>query len=247
MEATRKLYYEQVDLYQSEATVRAVEGDLIITDQTVFFAEGGGQVGDRGWIGDRSVVDTRKRGGWLVLQQDLPTVHVETEVVHQVEGGADRFSPGDRVLLRVDTVRRDAAARLHGALHLVMGRMNQLFGKGSYAVKGCRIAPEGARIDFSTPHRLGGAVLEEIAAGVAAWVDSDARVEMWPVENVPEVFIWHCEADPELLDQPCGGTHKRRLGEIGRVRLRRSREGQGLERVYVTLADPGDPAQELPQ
>ena len=96
MEPTRKLYYEQVDLHETEATVRSVEGDLVITDRTVLFPEGGGQVGDRGWIGTvgdieaGAVVDTRKRGGRLVIQQDLPMIHVETEVVHQQRGDDDQ-------------------------------------------------------------------------------------------------------------------------------------------------------------
>lgn len=231
--ATEKLYYETPDLVAVTAKVTSVGDTWVVTDRTVCFAEGGGQVGDLGWVAGLEIRDTRKRGGYPVVRQGLPMVNVGTEVVHQLNEPANGLQVGQEVEVRTDLERRVKCSRLHTAIHLVMGQVNRLFGKESYQVKGCLIGPDKARIDFQTDQKLGGPVLGQLQEGVDGWVSSGAKVWQESIPDVPEMFLWRCEADHDLLDQPCGGTHVTTLDEVGAVRLKRKNEGRRVERIYV--------------
>jgi alanyl-tRNA synthetase len=239
MRRTEKLYHQDAYLREATARVLAVAGDEVVTDRTLFYPEGGGQVGDRGTLAGCRVRDTQQRGGRRVVAPGLPDVHVETEVVHLLEPGAAMPpAPGDEVRLVVDAAHRSRCMRLHGATHLVMGRLAERFGAESFATEGCHIDATRARLDLRTEERYGGEILAELEAGVNEWIASDAAVEMAPIPGVPEMFLWRCALSPQLT-MPCGGTHVARLGEIEPVRLQRKREGKGLERVYVRLAGDG--------
>ncbi len=237
MEHTEKLYHADPYLRESTARVLSVTGDEVVTDRTIFYPEGGGQLGDRGFLADAAVRDTQQRGGELVLRDGLPEVEVATEVVHLMEGDvSNMLHPGDEVELRVDGVHRGRCMRLHSATHLVVGKLADVFGESSFATEGCRIDSSKARIDLRTEDRYGGDFLRELEAAVNAWIEANPPAQMRPIANVPEMFIWHCDIHP-CLDMPCGGTHVAQLGEIGRVRLKRKREGRGLERIYIRLEE----------
>ena len=257
---TRKLYYEDPSLRYATARIVQAEENRIVTDQTIFFGEGGGQVGDIGTINAVPVRDTIKRGGRRILRQDLPDVNVETEVVHVIEGdAADLFHPGEEVELRVDNSFREGVTRHHTCTHIVMGAIWHLLGRDSYLVKGCRITPEQARLDvFIETHKFQGELLREIEEVTNAWIATDASVFTHPVTDVPEMYRWHCEwnlalgnyLDPEqvesYLSQPCGGTHVPHLRKCGVVSLRRRSEGKNTERLYIKSEFP-EIAQEIAQ
>jgi len=75
-------------------------------------------------------------------------------------------------------------------------------------------------------------LLDDIQAGVDAWIASEAPVERQHVPDVAEMFLWRVEISP-YLHMPCGGTHVAQLGEIGPVRLKRRGLGKGRERLYI--------------
>src|SRR5262249_49416791 len=153
--ATRKLYYDDPDLYECKATVVAVEGDAIICDGTIFFPEGGGQVPDQGTIDGLNVIDVQKRGGRPVIRKDLPVVNVETEVVHTfANGGTLPFQVGQVVHQRIDVAHRQKCRENHSATHLVMGAIWERSGHDAFTTQGCRITPAGARLDLFTPIRF---------------------------------------------------------------------------------------------
>lgn len=234
---TKKLYYEDVYMLRTTARVLQVQDDKVILDATCFYPEGGGQVGDKGWIGPLRVRDTQKHGGMIVSRKDLPTVSVNTEVVHYIEGSAEGLAPGDEVQLVVDEEWRRSCMDGHGAAHLVLGALVEKFGAESFFTTGCHIAPNQARLDLRTEHKFGGSILEDIQGRVNEWVDGGAPVSMLPVEGVSEMFIWSADGLGEHLRMPCGGTHHRDLKSIGHVRLKRRREGKGLERIYIFPAE----------
>lgn len=229
---TKKLYHADPTLLRATARVLAVENDAVIVDQTIFFPEGGGQEGDHGLLGPLRVRDTQKRGGEMVIRQDLPVIAVNTEVVHHIDGDTSLVVPGQEVDLVVDAVRREGCTRLHSATHLALARLQELFPEESFLTAGCRIGPIEARLDVHTDRKFVGALLDDIQAGVDAWIASDAEVERWQVPEVSEMFLWHVELSP-YLHMPCGGTHVARLGEIGPVRLKRRGLGKGRERLYI--------------
>ena len=152
--ATDKLFYRDRALLVAEARVIEVVFDVVILDRTVFYPEGGGQQGDRGWLtshaGPLRVRDTQKRGGMLVARTDLPVVMVDTEVLHFVEGDASRLlRSGDEVEMNVDGASRAAGSRRHSAVHLLSGMFQRIGADSdpSFALTGFHITADDAWID----------------------------------------------------------------------------------------------------
>lgn len=236
MTNTTKLYYENPLELKAKAHVVKADGDLVVVDRTIFFPEGGGQVGSIGHLGQFEVIDTQKRGGRLVVQADLPMVNVETEVVHRVRSNGDfTLKPGDEVDLIVDESHRIGCMRHHGATHLIMCAIWELFGKTSFFTKGCLIGANEARLDLATEIKFDAQLIDEIRRSADHWVDCDAVVEMRPVPDTPEMFIWFSDVS-QMTSMPCGGTHFEHLGPIGHVMVQRRSKGKNLERLYIKVS-----------
>lgn len=111
---------------------------FIIVDKTVFYAEMGGQVGDRGIIfnemGKAEVVDTQKLNGNIIAH-----------IVKMLEG---EFRIGDEVSLKVDKKRRDAISRNHSATHLLHKALKEVLGT-HVAQAGSYVSDKHLRFDFS--------------------------------------------------------------------------------------------------
>ena len=136
---------------------RAQAGDVvqILFDRTPFYAEGGGQAGDRGeieWTGGRAeIVDTQKQAADLY-------VHTAT----LLEGA---LSPGDRVRLAVDPERRRRTRANHSAAHLAHAALHHVLG-AHVAQKGQLVDAERMRFDFSHSGPLTADELDRVEAEV---------------------------------------------------------------------------------
>jgi len=202
------------------------ETGSIILNQTPFYAESGGQVGDTGEMrreGVRiAVTDTQKRAGDLF------------EHVVKVEQGTVRR--GDPLLLEVDHARRFAIRQNHSATHLLHEALRQVLGD-HVAQKGSLVAPDRLRFDFSHPKPMTTAELEQvedlandivlqnapvttrlmavdeaIALGARALFGEKYGEEVRVVamgEGGGNSLGWSVEL--------CGGTHVRRTGDIGLI------------------------------
>jgi alanyl-tRNA synthetase len=141
------------DSDKQERVERAVAGEEIgiVVNQTPFYGESGGQMGDTGVIfsasgGEFAVRDTQKKAGDLHL-------HIGT-----VRHGA--FKLGDAVELRVDGERRRRLRANHSVTHLLHQALRRRLGE-HVTQKGSRVAPDSLRFDFSHPKPL---TAEDIAA-----------------------------------------------------------------------------------
>ncbi|MDT7934156.1 MAG: alanine--tRNA ligase [Sphingomonadaceae bacterium] len=135
--------------------VAAATGEVtVLVNQTPFYAESGGQVGDAGVIlGDRfraEVTDTTKALGRLFLHH----ARVEGEV-----------RVGDEVRLEIDTARRAAVRANHSATHLLHAALRHRLG-GHVTQKGSLVAPDRLRFDFSHPRALSADDLAAVEAEV---------------------------------------------------------------------------------
>ncbi len=200
-------------------------GDVvdIITNQTPFYGESGGQAGDAGVIGDGvklrvAVSDTAKPLGRL---------HVHKSVV---EVGTIR--KGDAVPLAIDTARRDAVRANHSATHLLHAALRKRMGE-HVTQKGSLVAADRLRFDFSQPTPLTEDDIAAIEAEVNAEIRSNTEVStrlMSPDDAIAAgamaLFGEKYGDEVRVLSmggrdakhysvELCGGTHVRALGDIG--------------------------------
>ena len=191
-------------------------GDVIL-DETPFYAESGGQVGDRGRLAGG---DVRAR----VVDTVSPA---EGVILHRVEVEAGTLAPGAMVVASVDPEHRAAVRRHHTATHLLHAALRRILGT-HVRQAGSLVAPDRLRFDFSHYEGIDEDTRREIEAWVTARIVEDLPVETAEVpleealssgaiaffgdrygERVRVVRIG--EASMEL----CGGTHCSRTGEIG--------------------------------
>jgi alanyl-tRNA synthetase len=204
----------------------AASGDTVqvLTNQTPFYAESGGQVGDQGAIfsnkgAQGAVTDTQKHNG----------LHVH---IVRVTGGA--FHLGDAVELRVDGERRRATRANHSATHLLHAALKRVLGP-HVSQKGSLVAPDRLRFDFAHPKAVTQDELDRIENQVNAVVrqNSDISTRLMPTDQAiaagaealfgekygDEVRVLtmgsDLDAEKNYSVELCGGTHVRRLGDIG--------------------------------
>ncbi len=148
---------------------------MILTNQTPFYGESGGQIGDHGTIasakGEKgSVIDTEKKLGAL---------HVH---VVKVESG--EFAVGDAVDLTVDSERRRATRANHSATHLLHAALKRVLGP-HVSQKGSLVAPDRLRFDFSHPKAVTPDELERIEQEVNRVIrqNSDVSTRLLPTDQ----------------------------------------------------------------
>ena len=207
------------DVLECEATVLAVEGDLVYLDRTPCYAESGGQVGDTGTIAGPS-------GAVVVLDTTLGPGGLHRHRIEALDGG---IAPGDHVVVSVPPDRRAAIRRNHTATHLLHWALRRVLGD-HVAQQGSLVEPDRLRFDFSHHERVTREQLRQVEDLVNAQVLSDAVVTHTEMgmddarslgalaffgDKYGEV-VRVLQAGPESVEL-CGGTHVGALGEIGLV------------------------------
>ncbi len=206
----------------SERVAEAREGAevLVVTRDTPFYGEAGGQVGDTGtveWDEGQARV-----GATLRPREDL--------ILHAVRVEAGTLRAGTGVTLRVDAARRALIRKHHSATHLLHHALRAVLG-AHVRQRGSLVAPDRLRFDFSHPAAM---TPEEVAAvedHVAEAVLRDVPVEtvVTSQEDAISRGALHFFGDRygEVVRmvsmgesrELCGGTHVSRTGEIGLVRV----------------------------
>jgi alanyl-tRNA synthetase len=237
-----------VALVKDGARVNAAgQGDdvLIVTNQTPFYAESGGQVGDTGEISSDNglramVADTSKQLGRL---------HVHHA---RIESGT--IAVGDPVKLRIDGDRRSSIRANHSATHLLHAALRERLGR-HVAQKGSLVAPDRLRFDVSHPSAMSPAELATVEDEVNAQVRANTAVTtrlMTPEDAIAEgamalfgekygdeVRVVSMGTDDGRYSvELCGGTHVSALGQIGLFKLvGESAVSSGVRRVEALTGD----------
>lgn len=209
--------------------LEAGEEGFVILNQTPFYGESGGQVGDSGVIRapgtSVTVRDTQKKLGDLFI--------------HAAKVEAGTLSVGQAVELVVDHERRSAIRANHSATHLLHEALREVLGD-HVAQKGSLVAPDRLRFDFSHPKPIGDDELETIEAianrvvlqnepvvtrlmAVDEAIASGARA-LFGEKYGEEVRVVSMGTRPEAGGTPfsvelCGGTHVSRTGDIGLITI----------------------------
>ena len=215
-------------LKDGEEIEMAADGDAVsvLVNQTPFYAESGGQVGDTGLLSATGgaqllVSDTRKKVGLHV--------HVGT-----VAGGS--IATGDAVELSVDHDRRSALRSHHSATHLLHAALREHLGE-HVTQKGSMVAPDRLRFDVSHPKAIAVDELRAAAADVNREIARNGEVStrlMTPDDaiaagamalfgekygdEVRVVTMGGGDNAPYSVEL-CGGTHVARTGDIGPFRI----------------------------
>ncbi len=227
------------------------EGEVgaVITNQTPFYGESGGQVGDTGWISSATagveVVDTDK-----VL---------DSVFVHHVTINTGSIKVGDIITLKINIERRASIRANHSATHLLHAALRKRLGE-HVTQKGSLVSPERLRFDITHPKQIAREELESVEADVNSVIAQNAEVTtrlMTPKEAMDagamalfgekygdevRVLVMGDSVEPlsRLSDHPkalhgssdhriigstafsvelCGGTHVSRTGEIGLFKI----------------------------
>ena len=201
--------------------LKAGEAGVLILDRTPFYAESGGQVGDAGIIqtaGASFVVNDTTRGAGQHLHYGL------------VESG--RLSLGDAVNAEIFTDRRNDIARNHSATHLLHAALRQVLGS-HVEQKGSLVDAERLRFDFSHVDPLAKQEVASIEAIVNKRIldNSEVMTEQLGYDEAIErgalaLFGEKYGDDVRVLSmggdfsvELCGGTHARRTGDIGLLKV----------------------------
>ncbi|WP_434713273.1 alanine--tRNA ligase [Rhizobium sp. YTUHZ045] len=222
----------------------------IVVNQTPFYGESGGQMGDTGVIssdhGKIEISDTQKKGEGLF-------VHSGTVV----EGA---FKTGDAVVLTVDHARRSRLRANHSATHLLHEALREVLGT-HVAQKGSLVAPERLRFDVSHPKPMSAEelkVVEDMANEIVLQnapvttrlmsVDdaiAEGAMALFGEKYGDEVRVVSmgtglhgAKTDKPYSVELCGGTHVSATGQIGLVRiLGESAVGAGVRRIEAVTGE----------
>jgi len=215
---------------------------ILIVNQSVFYGESGGQLGDTGTIKGENflfrVQDTQKKAEGVLAHHGV------------IEQG--RVTVGETVSLKIDVVRRAKIRANHSATHLLHKALQQVLGR-HVAQKGSLVTPERLRFDFSHPKPVSVAELAQIEALANDFVlqnspvttrlmevdeaiktgamalfgekyEAQVRVVSMGLKDGEEALPWSIEL--------CGGTHVRRLGDIGLIHIvAQSAVAAGVRRI----------------
>ncbi len=231
-----------VALYRDGAAVDALsagEQGVVVLDRTPFYAESGGQVGDRG--------ELTKGGTCLTLFAVTDTQKVQPEVFgHLGEVKTGELKVGDTVAAQVDHAARGRTMRNHSATHLMHKALRDVLGS-HVQQKGSLVDPDKTRFDFAHNAPMTDAQIRRVEEIVNAEVLENAatRARVMPIEEAQKsgammLFGEKYGDEVRVLDigtsrELCGGTHVARTGDIGFFKVTgESGVAAGIRRIEAT-------------
>jgi alanyl-tRNA synthetase len=219
---------------ESREVAQSGEEVEVVVDETPFYAESGGQVGDRGALrtadGEIEITDTQRPSGELVVHRGVVSngeVHLDS-----------------RVELTVDAEARAATIRNHSGTHLLHAALRKVLGPQAMQ-KGSLVAPDRLRFDFTHDAPLSDDEIESIEDAVNEWIETNSNAsvnEMSYPEAIESgaIAIFEEKYDDrvrvvqfgDFSTELCGGTHAAATGEIGLLKiLSESGIASGVRRI----------------
>jgi len=230
------------------------EGEVIL-DHTPFYAESGGQVGDRGWLysDDHNTIVAEVKGCYSPIQGvRAHQVIVKSPPSAKNAEGWGTLRVGDKVDAVVNTELRESTMRNHTATHLLQAGLREVLGK-HVKQAGSLVAPDHLRFDFSHFTSVADEELQDIEDLINKEVLRNEKVEV--IENVPiDVAINEYKAMAlfgekygdrvrvirigDFSTELCGGTHTNATGEIGLIKvLKEGSVSSGVRRIEAVTGE----------
>ncbi len=205
--------------------ISAPQVAAVVLEQTPFYAESGGQIGDRGTL-------SNSMGTFEVLDTRRPVPSLIVHYGRMIEG---HLRVGSEARAEVNSSRREDTMRNHSATHLLHRALKEVLGE-QVQQKGSLVEPERLRFDFNHPRALTTEEVRQIDRLVNEWIRNDYHVEteIMPLQQALATGAMHLfgEKYGERVrvvtmgrsKELCGGTHCHATGQIG---------------VYVTTQENG--------
>ena len=226
---TDKLYEEDAYLREFEAEVTGcvpAEGGWLVTlDRTAFYPEGGGQPADTGTLGGARVLDVHEQEGEILHTTDAP------------------LPVGDRTAGAIDWEARFSRMQQHTGEHIVSGIIHRLFGLDNV---GFHMGRDAVTIDLNGELTADDLTRVERLANEAVWENLPVGVE-YPAPEALAALDYRSKKEltgrVRIVTVPgsdvcaCCGTHVRRTGEIGVIKLLTSQRYKGGVRVWLLCGD----------
>lgn len=227
---TKKLYYEDVYLRECNANIVDFGNKdgryFAVLDQTIFYAEGGGQPPDQGYINNWKVVDVQEIDGKL-----LHFLEGDTITAPQLPASA---------FCRLDWDRRLDHMQQHTAQHLLSGNAYLLY---EAQTMGFHLGSEETTVDYSLPS-FSDEQLAELERATNAIIAQNCSIRsFFPTET--ELNNMELRKDPldydeirivsvEGLDNsPCGGTHHESSSEVQLIKIIKQSKMHGRARIHI--------------
>jgi alanyl-tRNA synthetase len=215
-----------VALYRGGSPVQSLsagEEGIVVLDRTPFYAESGGQVGDRG--------ELTKGGTCLTLFEVRDTQKVQPDVFgHHGVVKTGELEVGDTVAAQVDLDKRTRTMRHHSATHLMHKALREVLGD-HVQQKGSLVDEDKTRFDFSHNAPMTPAEIRRVESLVNAQVlaNEPTSARVMPIDDAQKLgammlFGEKYGDEVRVLDigssrELCGGTHVARTGDIGLFRI----------------------------
>ncbi len=219
--------------------IKAGDEAVIVLDHTPFYAESGGQVGDRGELlsgsGTFTVAETQK---------------IQTDVFgHRGQLNNGRLAVNDKVSAEVDPIARARTERNHSVTHLMHKALREVLG-AHVQQKGSLVDADKTRFDFAHNLPITDAEIREVEVMVNAEIftntKTDARVmKMEDAQKTGALMLFGEKYGDEVRvlgigssRELCGGTHVNRTGDIGLFKIRaQSGVAAGIRRVEAVTGE----------
>jgi alanyl-tRNA synthetase len=219
--------------------IKAGDEAVIVLDHTPFYAESGGQVGDRGELlsgsGTFTVAETQK---------------IQTDVFgHRGQLNNGRLAVNDKVSAEVDPIARARTERNHSVTHLMHKALREVLG-AHVQQKGSLVDADKTRFDFAHNLPMTDAEIREVEVMVNAEIftntKTDARVmKMEDAQKTGALMLFGEKYGDEVRvlgigssRELCGGTHVNRTGDIGLFKIRaQSGVAAGIRRVEAVTGE----------
>ena len=222
------------DPYKKECEAKILDfGDnWIILDQTVFYAEGGGQLGDTGLI----------KAGQLEIQ--IENTIKENDLIKHIFNSKFEFEIGDNVTCLIDWDRRYNLMKMHTSLHLLCSLVNA-------KVTGGSVGDGKGRLDFNLDFKPNKDELKDnlndLIQGnhdiTISWISAQELDKNPDLVKTMSVLPPRTNGSIRMVRigdnidyQPCGGTHVKNTSEIGLVEINKvENKGKLNKRVAISL------------
>lgn len=211
--AVQKIFWKDPYLTELNAIVKSADQDKITLDRTIAYAFSGGQSSDSGTI-----------GGFEISK----AVKEEKEIYYIIES-PHNLNAGQEVIVSIDWEKRYKIMKLHFTAELILELVNQHYNHPEKI--GAHITESKARLDFLWEKNISETFpfLREAAEDL---INRDLEIISDFSDKENEKRYWEIKGFSKVA---CGGTHIKRTGEIGKIKLKRDNIGKGKERIEISL------------